>query len=70
MFNTTNKNETEYCKNITNMTTFNVTKKYWDPSKYTYPSQDYWNNYVLEKSDHILEPGKIVWPLIVVVLVA
>ncbi len=60
----------KFCTNQTNMTIFNVTKKYWDPSKYTYASRDYWNNYVLEKSNHILEPGTFVWQLIIVVLVA
>ncbi|CAF0707880.1 unnamed protein product [Brachionus calyciflorus] len=40
---------------------------WWNP---TFPSQDYWNKVILQKSSGIEESGTIVWQLIVALIVA
>ena len=40
---------------------------WWNP---TFPSQDYWNKVILQKSDSIDQPDTIVWQLMVALIVS
>ena len=62
--NTIGFNISELCKNVTNATSsigyHNV----------TFPSQDFWNNVVLRRTDNIGDIGELVWQLVVSLFVA
>ena len=52
------------CDNFTNKTD---SVGYWNLS---YPSQQYWNEVILQKSEGIHEVGGLVWQLVVVLFVS
>lgn len=55
------------CDNFTNNTNKTDSVGYWNLS---YPSQQYWNEVILQKSEGIHEVGGLVWQLVVVLFVS